>query len=240
MGSLIEQHPHLAADASLVEPRGDICRKFVLLRKGLGGFKAVTKDGVPYKVKSAAVLMHKFRKGCDTYDLLCYPVKVESQLSPTGKGAFVHAVYTIRFVSLADNSYIDVVCNSLGADTQDKAAGKCMTYGWKYAVIYSMLLPDGDVKEEWTDTVDTDDDFQPTQEPSGISKPVLTTYVEKACASTSVQELQAVVTEMRARFNAAEIKSVSSVLVDKKMQLEQAAFIEEQALSKENKEVIPT
>lgn len=229
MGSLIEQHSKLEASARDIIPNGDICRQFVNLRQALGGFKAVDRAGVPYKVKSAAVLMHKFRKACDHYDILCYPVHVESQLSPTGKGAFVHAVYTIRFVSLKDGSYIDVVCNSLGADTQDKAAGKCTTYGWKYAVIYSMLLPDADIKEEWTDVVDTDDDFEPTAEPGGISKPVLANYVERALGTKTVQELQAVVTEMRAVFDAAVIKSVSSTLVDKKLALEQENFVAEQA-----------
>ncbi len=77
--------------------------------------------------------------------------------------------------------------------------------------------------------VDPDNDFEPTGEPGGISKPVLSTYVDRACAATTVQELQSVITEMRATFNAAEIKSVASTLVDKKMALEQASFVDEQA-----------
>jgi len=237
MGSLIDS-PILSVDARDITPRGDIPRLFITLRKALGGFKAemVKKKNAddkvpPYAVKSAKVLMSKFRRACDRYDVLCYPVSVQSQLSPTGKGAFIHAVYTIRFVALSDMSYLDVVCNTLGADAQDKAAGKAFTYGWKYALIYSMLLPDADIKEVWDEIGedDTDNDPEPTNEPGGITKPNLASYVDRACLAKSLEEFTGIITEMRSLFTAPEIKSVSAELVDARQNLVNACVVSDNA-----------
>lgn len=203
----------LVADSRQVLPTGNIVKDFIRLRKGLGGLMAVSGTGAPFPVKSAKNLMKKFRLACDKLDLLCYPVATELNLVPTGKGAIVYATLTFRFVSTSDNSFIDVVCITEGADSQDKAAGKAFTYGWKFAVLYSMLLPDGDVKEEWDDVPDTDDDFTPTAEPSGISKPVLSEYVGKACAAKSLDEWTAIAAELRARFTVTECKSVSVTML---------------------------
>ena len=90
------------------------------LRKAVGGLKAERQKAspgertVPFAIKSAKVLMNKFRKACDAYDINCYPVHTQMVLVPRDKGAYVAAVYTIRFVAIKDLSYVDVVCTSEG------------------------------------------------------------------------------------------------------------------------------
>ena len=104
-----------------------------------------------------------------------------------------------------------------------------MTYGWKFAVIYSLLLPDGDVKEEWDDVPDTDDDYEPTLEPDGIAAPVLSDYVRRACETQSLDEFTGIVTEMRATFTASQLRSQSAILVEKREQLLKASAVAEEA-----------
>lgn len=231
--------PKLTADASKLKPPNVDSRIFkdiIALRKGIGGLKAVkavAKPGektVPFAVKSAAVLMSKFRKGLDKLNMLCYPVHTEYSLIPKEKGAIAYAVYTVRFVS-SDGSYIDVVSTSEGADTQDKAAGKCMTYGWKFAVIYTLCLPDADIKEDWGEEPleDSDSAFEPTDEKDGISAVSPASYVERVCKASGLDEYNAIVTEMRANLTLAQQKTILKTFQDAKKNIEDSIKVKESA-----------
>lgn len=218
--------PKLEGDARecpIPDKSRKIFRDIIALRTGIGGLKAVravAKPGektVPFAVKSAAVLMNKFRRGLDRLGMLCYPVHTQFSLIPKEKGAIAYATYTFRLVS-SDGSYIDVVCTSEGADAQDKAAGKCMTYGWKFALIYTLCLPDADIKEDWGDEVleDSDSEFEPTDEPGGISAVSPASYVERVCKATSLDEYTGIISEAKSNLSLPQLKSILKVCTEAK------------------------
>lgn len=198
----------------------------IKLRKGIGGLKAVkakAKDGektVPFAVKSAAVLMNKFRAGLDKLNMLCYCVGADFSIIPRDKGSIAYAVYTIRIVS-SDGSYLDVVATSQGADTQDKAAGKCMTYGWKFALIYALCLPDADIKEDWgsDELEDSDSSFEPTNEPAGITPVNPQSYVDRVIKAATLDEYTAVITEARAVLTVEQLSKISPMCLKHKESL---------------------
>lgn len=143
--------------------------------------------------------------------MLCYPVHTEFSLVPKEKGAIAYATYTFRLVS-DDGSYLDVVCTSEGADAQDKAAGKCMTYGWKFALIYTLCLPDADIKEDWgeDELTDSDSDFEPTMEPAGISAVNLKSYQQRISTAQSLDEYASIVSEAKTTLEFKELQSLSN------------------------------
>ena len=238
MSSFIEMGPpKLEADArecTAPDKGKRIFQDIIALRKGIGGLRAVkakAKEGertVPFAVKSAAVLMTKFRRGLDKLNMLCYPVHTQFSLIPKDKGAIAYATYTIRLVS-SDGSYIDVVSTSEGADTQDKAAGKCMTYGWKFALIYTLCLPDADIKEDWGDEAleDSDSEFEPTDEPSGISAVSPASYVERVCNAKSLDEYTGIIAEAKANLSLSQLKSILKVCTEAKENLLKAQKVNE-------------
>lgn len=124
------------------------------LRRRIGGLKGRKKEEVKFEVKSAKELMIKFRAAIDEMGLLSWITEMPSAKSldvQKGTGADVHAVVRI---GCPDGSYIDLHGYGQGADSQDKAGGKAVTYAWKAALIYGLCLPDKEM-------VDTDDDDAP-------------------------------------------------------------------------------
>lgn len=237
MSSFLEVGPaKLSANLSHVAAPNSshkIYRDLIALRKGIGGLKAVkakAKEGektVPFAVKSAAVLMTKFRRGLDKLQMLCYCVGADFSIIPRDKGAIAYAVYTIRLVS-SDGSHLDIIATSQGADAQDKAAGKCMTYGWKFALIYALCLPDADVKEDWSDEEfeDSDSSFEPTNEPGGIAEVNAKHFVDRVVAAKSLDEYTAIITEAKAVLTADQLRGISPMCLKHKETLEKNAMIQ--------------
>ena len=54
---------------------------------------------------------------------------------------FVRVETVYRFVSLKDESFIDITSYGDGVDVQDKAPGKAMTYADKYALLKAYKIP---------------------------------------------------------------------------------------------------
>lgn len=233
MTSFLEMGPpRLTADARKYEApsaKSKIYRDIIKIRKAIGGLKAVKakpKEGektVPFAVKSAAVLMHKFRRALDRFNMLCYPVHTEFSLVPKEKGAIAYATYTFRLVS-DDGSYLDVVCTSEGADAQDKAAGKCMTYGWKFALIYTLCLPDADIKEDWgeDELADSDSDFEPTNEPGGISATSTASYIKRISEAPDLDTYNSIVADAKVSLSIKELQKLSKAALPYKERLIEA------------------
>ena len=238
MSSFIEVGPpKLSANLSHVTPVNashKIYRDLIALRKGIGGLKATMGSGKagekapPFAVKSAAVLMTKFRRGLDKLNMLCYCVGADFSIIPRDKGAIAYAVYTIRLVS-SDGSHLDIIATSQGADAQDKAAGKCMTYGWKFALIYALCLPDADIKEDWSDEAfeDSDSSFEPTAEPNGISEVNPKHFVDRVVSAKSLDEYTAIIKEAKAVLTLAQLQGISPTCLKHKETLEKSAKIQE-------------
>lgn len=129
---------------------GDVLGKIAEVRKALGNLKAKKKDGVKFKVRSAEELNDKLRPLAIEHGLLIYPVTAFGTGYAVEDGTLATLNLTLRIQALSDGSYIDIAGFGLGADSQDKAGGKAMTYGWKAALIQTFLAGGAD------DTDDTD------------------------------------------------------------------------------------
>lgn len=87
---------------------------------------------------------------------------------------FVEAKCTYLLMHTSGES-IEIVGYGHGVDSQDKAAGKATTYALKYALLYSFLVPTGDIDD--TDTQHSNSATPVKQEPKKAtrkSKPKLT------------------------------------------------------------------
>jgi hypothetical protein len=131
-----------------------IGKKLKKLRRIVGGLKAEEKDGVAFKVKSAATLMKRVRRGLDRLDLNLIPYTVDAKSLDVAKGTGAAVTTTFMIQDLEDGSFQLFAGYGQGADSQDKAGGKAFTYAWKAALVYLLSLPDSDMP-------DTDDDDSP-------------------------------------------------------------------------------
>lgn len=134
---------------------GKIYTDLVKLRAKVGGLKAEKKDGVTYKVKSAAGLMAALRAGLDELKMVSYvanmvvtpitPVNIEGTYKrPTRSECSVTAMV---YVGSDDGSGVYMYGAGHGMDTDDKAEGKASTYAWKDALIKGLNLPDADMPD---------------------------------------------------------------------------------------------
>ena len=73
--------------------------------------------------------------------LVVYPIRQES--SRTGQITHVDVVYRLVNVE-APEEYIDIASCGDGADSQDKGAGKAMTYSYKYMWLRAFAIPTGE------------------------------------------------------------------------------------------------
>lgn len=203
-------------DSKTYDPKRKISKKMYLLRKAVGGLKGEKKDGVKFEVKSAKTLMKKFRRAMDRLQINMELKATQFVSYPVDKGTMCYGGFVVRFIAVEDGSFTDVVCVGQGADNQDKAAGKFNTYSWKYAVIYTLLLPDADVKEEYPeedeDPEDTDDVEFPTGEPAGIKLPSIPDYIDRINKAESREALGTITNEAKAAYlgtkMAAELKKI--------------------------------
>ncbi len=94
-----------------------------------------------YKALSEEKVTVIMREQLVKHGLVVYPIRQES--SRTGQITHVDVVY--RMVN-AENpeEYIEIVSCGDGADSQDKGAGKAMTYAFKYMWLRTFAIPTGD------------------------------------------------------------------------------------------------
>jgi hypothetical protein len=138
---------------------GDVLQKIAAVREKLGNLKAKKKDGVKFKVRSAEELNDKLRGLAIEQGLLIYPREAAGTGFPVEDGTLASVNLSLRIQAVSDGSYVDVCGFGLGADTQDKAGGKAMTYAWKAALIQTFLAGGAE---------DTDDSDTPI--PGGVKK----------------------------------------------------------------------
>jgi len=144
---------------------GAILALMVELRKRCGVLKAVEKDGVRFKVRSADTLVDRLRGICNDLGILIYPVQsvgkgeVIEGNKPGSHGTMAEVQVRIRIQAVEDASYIDVAGYGQGADSQDKAGGKAGTYAFKQALVQALLA--GGME-------DTDDQGEPIK--GGVRK----------------------------------------------------------------------
>ena len=100
-------------------------------------YKALSEEKVTAIMRTEAV----------KYNVVVYPIK--QRWERTGQISHVDVVY--RIVNGDDpTDYIEVVSCGDGADTQDKGAGKAMTYAYKYMWLRTFALPTGEDPDKIT------------------------------------------------------------------------------------------
>lgn len=94
-------------------------------------YKAISEEKVTTAVRTAMV-----EEG-----LVIFPV--EQHRERVGQITSVDTTYRLQNIDNPDD-YIFVVSSGDGADTQDKGAGKAMTYAFKYALLRTFAIPTGE------------------------------------------------------------------------------------------------
>lgn len=116
---------------------------------GSSSYKGISDE----KVKQA------LRKSMITHGLICVPVAIETDTkqerwtepdpySKTGgtktkQQVFSDIKFTFRLYHIS-GAYIEGQSTGHGVDSQDKAAGKAMTYAMKYFLLNTFMIPTGD------------------------------------------------------------------------------------------------
>lgn len=93
-----------------------------------------------YKALSEEKVTSIMRKAMLEENVIVYPIDMLE--SREGNITHVHVKY--RLVDTEDGSNIEVVSCGDGYDTQDKGAGKAMTYAFKYMWLRTFSIPTGD------------------------------------------------------------------------------------------------
>ena len=94
-----------------------------------------------YRALSEEKVTSIMRKELEKYNLVVYPVKQTWERT----AQISHVDVTYRLVNVDDpTDYIEVVSCGDGADTQDKGAGKAMTYAYKYMWLRVFAIPTGE------------------------------------------------------------------------------------------------
>ena len=94
-----------------------------------------------YKALSEEKVTTIMRKKLLDYKLVVYPIKQTRERV----NQITSVDVTYRMVNVEDpEDYIDIVSSGDGADSQDKGAGKAMTYAYKYMWLRTFALPTGE------------------------------------------------------------------------------------------------
>lgn len=122
----------------------NIYEKLLAARQEIGYLQ---KDGkvafgsTSYKAITDEKVMTTVRPILDKYKL----VMLIDSIQMSRNGTLTEAVITWRFVNAEKpDEFILVQSAGQGADTQDKGAGKAMTYSRKYALLNTLLIPTGE------------------------------------------------------------------------------------------------
>lgn len=112
--------------------------------------------------------------------LTCLPINIQPSMKverwealdykgqPTMKQSiFTEVLCTYKITHVESNESIEIVGYGHGVDTQDKSAGKALTYALKNALLYSFLVPTGAIE-------DTDNTHSETIETPVQTKPEIT------------------------------------------------------------------
>lgn len=134
-------------------PAPQIHEKLQKIRELVGTLEAEKKAGVPFKVKSSEALGLKLRAALDATGCNARLVRVVAKALPTlpaipptedfdGEDAVfcAQATVTVR-ITAPDGSFADFEGFGMGTASDDKAAGKAVTYATKCAYVYGLNLP---------------------------------------------------------------------------------------------------
>lgn len=108
--------------------------------------KYLEKDGkvefgnTKYKALSEEKVTAILRKAIMDENVIVFPI----DMTESREGNITHVHVKYRLVDIDDGTSIEVVSCGDGYDTQDKGAGKAMTYAFKYMWLRTFAIPTGD------------------------------------------------------------------------------------------------
>lgn len=100
----------------------------------------VSYKSTNYKALSEEKVTAIMREKMIEQKLIVFPVKQDFRKD----GYISHVDVTYRIVDTETGDYIEVTSCGDGADTQDKGAGKAMTYAYKYMWLRTFAIPTGE------------------------------------------------------------------------------------------------
>lgn len=122
----------------------NLFEKLLAARQEIGYLQ---KDGkvsfgsTSYKAITDEKVMTTVRPILDKYGIVMTIDRIDMSRS----GSLTEAIIVWRFTNVTDpEDFLLVQSAGQGADTQDKGAGKAMTYSRKYALLNTLLIPTGE------------------------------------------------------------------------------------------------
>lgn len=112
--------------------------------------------GKSYKVITEEKVTSSVRNAMAKYGLVMYPEAIEEdtlteqvekvtrEKTYTSTNRFCRVKVTYKMVDTETGESITIQSCGSGADTQDKAVGKAMTYAYKYALLRTFAIPTGE------------------------------------------------------------------------------------------------
>lgn len=140
--------------------------KSMTVGEGKNSYKGVADKDVKYIIGQS---MAENRLTCLPIDIV-EDVKVDRRTEETQYGikqkqsVFTKVKVTYRLTFSLTGEYIDICGYGHGVDSQDKSAGKAMTYALKNALLYSFLVPTGEIDD--TDNTHSNNIEVPIKKPS--------------------------------------------------------------------------
>ena len=129
--------------------------KSMTVGAGNSAYKGVSDKDVKYIVG----------KAMEKHNLIILPIDIEPKLTierweeeafdnyqkknvtKQKQLVFTEVITTYRIFHTLTEKFVDVKGYGHGVDSQDKSAGKATTYALKYALLYSFLIPTGDIDD---------------------------------------------------------------------------------------------
>jgi CxxC motif-containing protein len=148
--------------------------KSMTVGEGKNSYKGVADKDVKYIIGQA---MAENRLSCLPIDIV-EDVKIDRWTEETNYGIkqkqsiFTKVKVTYRLTFAVTGEHIDICGYGHGVDSQDKSAGKAMTYALKNALLYSFLVPTGAIDD--TDNTHSNNIEVPVKNPNNIEVPVKT------------------------------------------------------------------
>lgn len=140
--------------------------KSMTVGEGKNSYKGVADKDVKYIIGQS---MAENRLTCLPIDIF-EDVKIDRWTEETQYGikqkqsVFTKVKVTYRLTFSVTGEYIDICGYGHGVDSQDKSAGKAMTYALKNALLYSFLVPTGAIDD--TDNTHSNNIEVPVKKPS--------------------------------------------------------------------------
>jgi len=126
---IIDEHPKLNVHQRISEVMKKV--SYIKKRKGAMPYSAVSHDDVTAKVRPFLI----------EFGLTMLPYKYEFQ----GNDSKMIIIGIVRITNIDDpTDFVDVPSIGIGKDSQDKAAGKAISYLTKYAILKTFNLETGD------------------------------------------------------------------------------------------------